>query len=114
MKLSAHAFTRFWDVHAWVGVIGGLVLYVMFLTGAITLFHQELEVWQEPLAQQARLPGTHQALFERAFAKLPARLESVWFYPKDRCGAARIHGSEDGLVAQAVVRRAHGRADSSA
>lgn len=93
MKLSAHAFTRFWDVHAWAGVIGGLVLYVMFLTGAITLFHHELEIWQEPLAQQAPLPGTHQALFERALAKLPARPESVWFYPK-ATGAAQL-GYED-------------------
>jgi uncharacterized iron-regulated membrane protein len=89
MKLSAHAFSRFWDVHAWSGVLGGLVLYVMFITGAITLFHEELEIWQEPMAQQAPAVGTHQAQFERALANLPSRPASVWFYPKAH-GAAEL------------------------
>lgn len=88
-KLSSHAFTRFWDLHAWSGVVGGLVLYFMFVTGGITLFHEELAVWQEPLAQQAPAQGTHQALLERALAKLPVRPESVWFYPK-ATGAAQV------------------------
>jgi uncharacterized iron-regulated membrane protein len=89
MKLSAHAFTRFWDLHAWAGVLGGLVLYVMFFMGAITLFHGEIETWQEPLAQQAPLRVSHQALFERALAKLPAEPEDVWFHPQ-ATGAAQL------------------------
>lgn len=89
MKLSPYAFARFWDVHAWTGVIGGLVLYIMFLTGAITLFHGELEIWQEPLAQQAPARASHQALFERALAKLPVQPDDVWFYPK-AAGAAQL------------------------
>jgi len=80
-KLSPHAFTRFWDLHAWVGVIGGLVLYIMFFAGALTLFHGELEVWQEPLAQEPPSRVSHQGLFERALAKLPLQPESVWFQP---------------------------------
>ena len=52
-KLSRHAFTRFWDLHAWSGVIAGLVLYIMFVTGGITLFHAQLETWEEPFAQRS-------------------------------------------------------------
>lgn len=47
MKLSRHAFIRFWDVHAWTGVLAGLVLHVMFFGGAFALFFEELSVWQE-------------------------------------------------------------------
>lgn len=50
-KLSPHAFTRFWQLHAWAGVVVSLVLYVMFLLGALSLFRAELDTWQEPLAQ---------------------------------------------------------------
>jgi uncharacterized iron-regulated membrane protein len=52
LKLSRHAFTRYFTLHAWAGVLGGLVLYVMFAAGALTLFHEPLEVWEEPLAQR--------------------------------------------------------------
>lgn len=51
-KLSRHAFTRFWDLHAWAGVLASLVLYLMFLLGALSLFRAEISSWQEPLAQR--------------------------------------------------------------
>lgn len=34
LKLSGHAFRRYWDVHAWSGVLTSLVVYVMFLLGS--------------------------------------------------------------------------------
>jgi uncharacterized iron-regulated membrane protein len=83
MKLSAHAFVRFWDVHTWAGVIGGLVLYVMFLTGSITLFHDELALWSEPLSQRAAAqssPGL-QEVFDSVLARVKSGGDHVWFYP---------------------------------
>lgn len=62
-KLSARAFARFWDAHAWVGVVSALVLYVMFWAGSITLFHEQLEEWEEPLAQHV---ATDEPSLERA------------------------------------------------
>jgi uncharacterized iron-regulated membrane protein len=47
MKLSRHAFTRFWDVHGWAGVATALVLHVMVFAGAFALFRDELSSWQE-------------------------------------------------------------------
>jgi hypothetical protein len=47
MKLSRHAFTRFWDVHAWAGVAAGLVLHVMVFAGAFALFLEDLSAWQD-------------------------------------------------------------------
>jgi uncharacterized iron-regulated membrane protein len=81
MKLSPHAFTRFWDVHAWAGVIGGLLLYVMFLTGSITLFHEQLETWEEPLAQRMSSGASLQSTLERGFAAAGTPRGAVWFYP---------------------------------
>ncbi len=48
MKLQARTFRIQWDLHAWSGVICGLLLFVVFYTGLFALFHDQLEVWQEP------------------------------------------------------------------
>jgi len=89
MKFSAHAFGHFWDLHAWAGVISGLVLYVMFLAGSLTLFRAEVGVWQEPLAHQRSTHESHQAQLERALAAAPATKGPIWFYPATT-GAARL------------------------
>lgn len=56
-KLSRHAFTRFWDVHAWAGVVTSLVLYVMFLLGSVVLFYRPLTIWEEPILQSPAPTG---------------------------------------------------------
>ncbi len=61
MKLEPRSYQIFWDVHAWVGVVSALLLYVMFLLGAFALFRGELDAWAEPTreatpsAEQPRL-----------------------------------------------------------
>jgi uncharacterized iron-regulated membrane protein len=55
-RLPSHAILHWWDLHSWAGVVGGLVLYIMFAAGATTLFHHELEVWEEPIHQRAAPP----------------------------------------------------------
>jgi uncharacterized iron-regulated membrane protein len=84
MKLSPHAFTRFWDVHAWSGVIGGLVLYLMCFTGSITLFHEQLRVWEEPLAQRAATAHPLHAVLEHGLAVAGPIDGEPWFYPPGR------------------------------
>lgn len=92
-KLSRHAFTTFWDVHAWTGVIGGLLLYVMFLSGGITLFRRQLAVWEEPLTQQrssVEQVGL-QATLDQGLAAAGTTPEQLWFdLPKGGLGAARL------------------------
>lgn len=51
IKLSRHAFVRFMDLHAWAGVVASSLLYLMVLTGSISLFHDQIATWQEPLSQ---------------------------------------------------------------
>ncbi|WP_437633787.1 PepSY-associated TM helix domain-containing protein [Sorangium sp. So ce854] len=92
-KLSRHAFTTFWDVHAWTGVIGGLLLHVMFLSGGITLFRRQLAVWEEPLTQErSSIEQTGlQATLDRALAAAGTTPEQIWLdLPEGGLGAARI------------------------
>lgn len=42
-------------LHTWVGLMAGWALFIAFFAGAITVFHHELHVWQNP----ARLEGHH-------------------------------------------------------
>ncbi|WP_437913638.1 PepSY-associated TM helix domain-containing protein [Sorangium sp. So ce302] len=92
-KLSRHAFTTFWSVHAWAGVIGGLLLYVMFLSGGITLFRRQLAVWEEPLTQQrssVEQVGL-QATLDEGLAAAGTTPEQLWFdVPEGGLGAARL------------------------
>ncbi|WP_437876168.1 PepSY-associated TM helix domain-containing protein [Sorangium sp. So ce513] len=92
-KLSRHAFTTFWDVHAWTGMIGGLLLHVMFLSGGITLFRRQLAVWEEPLTQErSSIEQTgFQAMLDRALAAAGTTPEQLWLdLPQGGLGAARI------------------------
>ena len=89
MKLSAFAFKRFWDVHAWTGVITGLLVYVMFTLGAFVLFYRPLTVWEEPrqqtLAQE--LPSLQATL---DLAKPLPEHEFYFYLPRDGHGLAQV------------------------
>ncbi|WP_437293220.1 PepSY-associated TM helix domain-containing protein [Sorangium sp. So ce426] len=105
-KLSRHAFTTFWDVHAWAGVIGGLLLYVMFLTGGIALFRKQLEVWEEPLAQQRSSveQAGLQATLDLGLAAAGTAPEEIWFdLPAGGLGAARLAYSSQGEAVSSWV-----------
>ncbi|HEU4408789.1 MAG TPA: PepSY domain-containing protein [Polyangiaceae bacterium] len=80
MKLSRHAFTRFWSLHAWAGVVAGLALHLMFLTGAVTLFREQVSTWEEPRLQRpraARNDGPAE-VFERALGGARPAPSDVW------------------------------------
>jgi uncharacterized iron-regulated membrane protein len=48
MRFSPRTVTLLWDVHAWAGVIVSLVLAMMFFCGSLSLFHHDIEAWQDP------------------------------------------------------------------
>jgi uncharacterized iron-regulated membrane protein len=91
LKLSRHAFTRYWDVHAWAGVLGGLVLHLMFLCGGIALFREPLALWGEPLAQGAPASDLQASVSAGLKALGGAPPDELWvFPPRDGRGAARL------------------------
>ena len=36
-------------LHTWVGLMAGWALFIAFFAGALTVFHEELHAWQNPL-----------------------------------------------------------------
>lgn len=104
VKLSAHAFGRFWDLHAWAGVVASLVLHLMFVAGALTLFHAQLETWEEPLAQRAAAPETLQETLDRALAASGSTPDDLWLFPPaGGRGEARIAHQDQATWATAWV-----------
>jgi len=53
--MKANTLRAFNTLHTWVGLMAGWALFIAFFAGAITVFHHELHVWQNP----ARLEGRH-------------------------------------------------------
>jgi uncharacterized iron-regulated membrane protein len=70
----------FWSYHAWAGASVGLVVYVMVLSGTITLFREALEVWQEPVRQQlvVATPTRLQTDLDWALAAIGTPADELW------------------------------------
>lgn len=100
---------RLWQLHSWLGLIAGLGLLVIGLTGSILVFHDELEVLINPEivrvepSAAGRLPAD--ALLADANRQLPGHEVAGWlFRDADEARLAdllyiRRHGSAEWLVA---------------
>ncbi|QQP99113.1 PepSY-associated TM helix domain-containing protein [Lysobacter enzymogenes] len=53
MKIRSDIVKVYKDVHIWVGIVAGLMLFVAFYGGAITMFEKPLERWATPPARLA-------------------------------------------------------------
>ncbi|WP_431257308.1 PepSY-associated TM helix domain-containing protein [Roseateles chitinivorans] len=50
-KLNPATLRSFLALHTWVGLAAGLLLFIAFYAGAITVFTQELDGWRRPSAE---------------------------------------------------------------
>lgn len=100
---------RLWQLHSWLGLVAGLGLLVIGLTGGVLMFHDELETLFNPgivrvePAPAGRLPADE--LLVAANRQLPGHEIAGWlFRPADEARLAdllyvRRHGSAEWLVA---------------
>lgn len=100
---------RLWQLHSWLGLVAGLGLLVIGLTGSILMFHDELEVLINPgivrvePSAAGRLPAAE--LLAAANRQLPGHEVAGWlFRDADEARLAdllyvRRHGSAEWLVA---------------
>lgn len=56
MKLRSDIVKVYKDVHIWVGIVAGLLLFIAFYAGAITMFEKPLERWATPPSRLAAPP----------------------------------------------------------
>ena len=61
MKIRSDIVKVYKDVHIWVGIVAGLMLFVAFYAGAITMFEKPLERWATPPSQLAAPPPLQRA-----------------------------------------------------
>jgi uncharacterized iron-regulated membrane protein len=101
---------RLWQFHSWLGLVAGLGLIVIGLTGSLLVFHDELEAALNPKlvtvapAPAGRLPASK--LLISAERQLPGYSVAGWLYRLDEPKKAdllyvRKHGSPDWLFATA-------------
>lgn len=61
MKVRADVIKVYKDVHIWVGILSGLMLFIAFYAGAITMFEKPLERWATPPTSLSAPPPLEQA-----------------------------------------------------
>ena len=61
MKIRNDIIKVYKDVHIWVGILNGLMLFIAFYAGAITMFEKPLERWATPPSSLAAPPPLAQA-----------------------------------------------------
>lgn len=89
--LARDAYKRNWDVHAGLGVAAGLCLYLIFVSGTFTLFHEALELWEEPLRQApVRVPHALQPVLDVTLAALPEPPSELWLIPQAARGLPEV------------------------
>jgi uncharacterized iron-regulated membrane protein len=77
--MKAATLKSFLDVHTWTGLGSGLVLFIAFYAGALTVFWEELDVWDHYLDMPAQHQDYQQAqqLFDLALQAQPNAADTV-------------------------------------
>ncbi len=60
-KIRSDIVKVYKDVHIWVGIVAGLMLFIAFYAGAITMFEKPLERWATPPSTLASPPSMERA-----------------------------------------------------
>ncbi|MGQ0696656.1 MAG: PepSY-associated TM helix domain-containing protein [Panacagrimonas sp.] len=84
IRLSQDRAKTLLAIHGWSGVLLGLLLYAVILTGVISVFADEIGDWSSPLKQQPVAPfptGLDAKLRELAGTVDPKFLEDLSFFP---------------------------------
>ena len=64
--MEKKTYTTMYNTHAWVGIISGILLFIVTFSGIPALFEHELEYWQHPVFSQQKATGPLD--LERVFA----------------------------------------------
>ena len=86
--MKADRLRRFIDLHAWVGMVSGLILFVAFFAGAINVFHHELHHWQAaPHGDASAGPADPDDFIDTLIQRFPQAADRFYFLPDDNPAA---------------------------
>ena len=74
LKIGSDIIKVYKDAHTWAGIVCGLMLFIAFYAGAITMFEKPLERWATPPSQLAEAPPLEDA----DAAAIERFLDAVW------------------------------------
>ena len=52
MKIRSDILRTYQSIHTWTGITTGLVLFIAFFAGSLTMFKPQIEQWATPPSQQ--------------------------------------------------------------
>jgi len=61
MKIRSDIIKVYKDVHIWIGIVSGLMLFIAFYAGSVTMFEKPLERWATPPSTLSPAPSLQQA-----------------------------------------------------
>lgn len=72
--INVESFKIYKSVHTWTGIVAGLLLYICFVAGSVTMFTPDLDRWS--LSQQNTLPAIkksdYDTLIQQTLERFPA------------------------------------------
>lgn len=99
MKIRSDVIKVYKDVHIWIGIVSGLMLFIAFYAGAITMFEKPLERWATPPSALPAAPSLERAdaLVEAVLAAHPQAARR-WFVSVQPAAdqPARVYWQERG------------------
>jgi len=78
MKVRADILRTYQGLHTWTGIIAGLVLFIGFYAGSLTMFKHEIQQWSEPTKAPVTTPITanYQSLIDKAVEQYPEQMNA--------------------------------------
>ncbi|VVE10509.1 PepSY-associated TM helix domain-containing protein [Pandoraea anhela] len=116
--MRAQTLRQYLSVHTWAGIVAGFALFVAMLGGALTVFHHEIERWEQPATRHAPLSlAQTEQLAERVRAQFPAAREQMgvvlpshspvpfayWQQPDGEWMQARLRLNADGTATSLIT-----------
>ena len=76
--MRAQTLRQYLSVHTWAGIVAGFALFVAMLGGALTVFHHEIERWEQPATRHAPLSlAQTEQLADMVRTRFPAAREQM-------------------------------------
>jgi len=91
MKAPSLRVTMAW-IHGWLGLLGGWILFAMFLTGTVSFFRPEITRWMQPELRLPQVPERQAAETAVTYLQGFAPSDEQWtiYLPDERTTATRI------------------------
>ncbi|MEM9556058.1 MAG: PepSY-associated TM helix domain-containing protein [Acidobacteriota bacterium] len=105
-RLRRDAVQRSYDIHSWLGVLGGLVLFICVYSGTLALFERDLIAWERPEARWAQDGAERmdlELLLERARSRLGEEHDLFVMLPTEGQSRLQARSFQDGRVEKIFV-----------